>query len=58
MNREESAVSRRGFLQRGAAVGLGVLAGGRVKGSAWAASKETRHHSQLKRHRHPQSVQS
>jgi len=40
MNREKSAVSRRNFLKQGAAVGLGLLAGSRVKGSAWAASKE------------------
>src|SRR5215831_11110292 len=40
MKREKSAVSRRNFLKQGAAVGLGLLAGGRVKGSAWAASKE------------------
>ena len=40
MNREKSAVSRRVFLKQGAAVGLGLLAGGRMKGSAWAASKE------------------
>jgi peptide/nickel transport system substrate-binding protein len=40
MNREKSAVSRREFLKQTAAVGLGMLAGGRVSGSAWAASKE------------------
>jgi ABC-type transport system substrate-binding protein len=38
MNREKSAVSRRDFLKQGAAVGL--LIGGRLTGSAWAASKE------------------
>src|SRR5262245_58362114 len=40
MNREKSALSRRNFLKQGAAVGLGLLAGSHVKGSAWAASKE------------------
>jgi ABC-type transport system substrate-binding protein len=40
MNREKSAVSRRNFLKQSAAVGLGMLAGARVNGSAWAASKE------------------
>src|SRR5499426_1646861 len=40
MNREKSALSRRNFLKQGAAVGLGLLAGSRVKGSAWPASKE------------------
>ena len=40
MKREKSAVSRRNFLKQGAAVGLGLLAGSRVKGSARAASKE------------------
>ena len=40
MNWERSTVSRRDFLKQGAAVGLGMLTGGRVNGSAWAASKE------------------
>src|SRR4029450_14022385 len=38
MNREKRAVSRRDFLKQGAAVGL--IIGGRLTGSAWAASKE------------------
>jgi len=40
MNRERSAVSRRDFLKQGAAAGLGMLTGGRLARSAWAASKE------------------
>ena len=40
MSPEKSAVSRRDFLKQSAAVGLGMLAGARVNGSAWAASKE------------------
>jgi hypothetical protein len=40
MNREKSVVSRRNFLKQGATVGLGMLAVGRLTGSAWAASKE------------------
>src|SRR5678815_5589174 len=40
MSSEKSAVSRREFLKQSAVVGLGMLAGGRVNGSAWAASKD------------------
>jgi peptide/nickel transport system substrate-binding protein len=40
MSPEKSAVSRRDFLKQSAAVGLGMLAGGRINGSAWAASKD------------------
>jgi ABC-type transport system substrate-binding protein len=40
MNRERSAVSRRDFLKQGAAVGLGMLTGGGLARSAWAASKD------------------
>ena len=58
MNREESAVSRRGFLQRGAAVGLGVAGRRPGQGIGLGRFQRARHHSQLQRHRHPQSVQS
>src|SRR5258706_3939226 len=40
MNREKSAVSRRDFLKHSGALGLAMLAGGRLAGPAWAASKE------------------
>ena len=40
MNRKRSAVSRRDFLKQGAAVGLGMLTGGGLARSAWAASKD------------------
>ena len=40
MNRDRSTVSRREFLKQGAAVGLGMLTGGRLAQSAWAASKD------------------
>src|SRR5512141_452409 len=40
MNNEEPKFNRRGFLKRGAALGLGTLAGHRFVRSAWAASKD------------------
>src|SRR4029077_9361689 len=40
MGREKWLVSRRDFLKQGAAVGLGVLTGGRLIGVARAASKD------------------
>jgi len=40
MSRERSRVSRRDFLKRGAAVGLGTLIGPRWTRCAWGASKE------------------
>ena len=40
MDRKKWPVSRRDFLKQGAAVGLGMLTGGRLMGAARAASKD------------------
>ena len=57
MNREKSAVSRRDFLKQSAAVGLGISRRPR-QWIGLGGLQRARHHSQLKRHRHPQSLQS